>query len=308
MPVVTTVIIIGFIAYYLYKKKPAFIGKKVDYSFGNAELQKIKNKVEQGEFVSAEFLIQQLDGDELHQVIDHVTLNGNGDILLQWKEELPDSQIADLFLGAYYIHFATLNRGYDAEVNLPEKKENLFIDYSDKAIDLLEKIDHDDIINAEAYARLIRVLGMDDDYKGVQHYFDKCMALDADHLWAHIEYAEFTQPKWGAQLSETGKFIDDLTETPLVNQVIYLKLVWDSVLAKQNLFGGTMDDLKVQAKELLFQIDAEINNAPHSSIQKYVLYNYMTVVAEEFNIRVLNVKYNKLMNGNFTLYPFGIMK
>ena len=122
-----------------------------------------------------------------------------------------------------------------------------------------------------------------------------------------MEYAENIQPKWGGNLEIIEKFIDGLTEDPLVNQTVYLKVVWDSVLANENLFGGSMKDLKEQAKALLFEIDAELNNHPPSSIQKYVLYNYMTVVSEEFGIKALNLKYNKMMAGNFTLYPFGIM-
>lgn len=300
--------IIGLVGYYLYSKRPTFGSKKVDYSFGDPEIQKIKSKLEEGEYTSAEFLIQQLDADDLRQTIDHVTLNGSGGVLLQWKEDCPESQVAELFLGIYYMHNATLNRGYGYTEQISGKQSDLFFDYSDKAIDLLEKIDMDDVINVEAYSRLVRILGSTNDYQGAQHYFQKCMDINPTHLWAHIEYAEFSQPKWGVDVTETNQFIDDLTEEPLVNQVIYLKLVWDSVLAKENLFGGNMNDLKEQAKALLFEIDAEVNNQPHSSIQRYVLYNYMTVVAEEFGIRVLNQKYNKLMNNHFTLYPFGIMK
>ncbi|MEM6964589.1 MAG: hypothetical protein AAF573_07480 [Bacteroidota bacterium] len=304
----STILVIALVGYFLYQKRPKFLGTKVDYSFGNVELQKIKAKIDEGEYTSAEFLIQQLDSDELHQVIDHVTLNGTGDPLLRWKEELPNSQIADLFLGIYYLHYATLNRGNDFNPKLSNKQEDLFFEYAEQATELLETIDHDDVINAEAYARLIRILGLTDDYKGAQYFFDKCMQINPHHLWAHIEYAELTQPKWGVDLATTNQFIDDLTDEPLVNQVIYLKLVWDSVLSQQNLFGGTLADLKQQAKALLFEIDAEVNNTPPTSIQKYVLYNYMTVVSEEFGIKALNQKYNKLMNGNFTLYPFGIMK
>lgn len=308
MPFITVIIFIGFVGYYLYQKRPKFLGAKVDYSFGNSDLQKIKSKIEDGEFISAEFLIQQLDADELHQAIDYVTINGTGQVLKEWKEEHPDSQLADLFLGVYYMHYATLNHGIDFNPNLSKKQEDLFFEYSDKAADLLEPIDKDEVINAEVYARLIRILGVSGEHELAEKYFYKCLALNPNHLWAHIEYAELTQPKWGAKISETNKFIDDLTEEPLVNQVIYLKLVWDSVLAQENLFGGSLADLKVQAKKLLFEIDAEVNNNPHSSIQKYVLYNYMTVVAEEFGIKALNRKYNQLMGSNFTLYPFGIMK
>jgi len=308
MPLLSTIMIIGLIGYYLYSKRSTFSGKKVDYSFGDADIQKIKSKIEEGEYTSAEFLIQQLETDDLRQAIDHVTLNGSGDALLQWKEESNNSQIADLFLGAYYMHNASLNRGYGFAGQISGKQADLFLDYSDKAIELLAKIDTDDVMKVEAYSRLVRILGSTDDHEGAQHYFQKCMEIDPAHLWAHIEYAEISQPKWGVDVAATNQFIDDLTEEPLVNQVIYLKLVWDSVLAKENLFGGSMTDLKEQAKALLFEIDAEVNNKPHTSIQRYVLYNYMTVVAEEFGIRVLNQKYNKLMNNHFTLYPFGIMK
>lgn len=308
MPLLTTIMIIGFIGYYLYSKRPTFGGKKVDYSFGDAEIQKIKSKIEEREYISAEFLIQQLDADDLRQTIDHVTLNGSEDVLLQWKEDCPNSQIAKLFLGIFYMHNATLHRGHGYADQVSGKQADSFVDYSDKAIELLENIDMDDVINVEAYSRLVRILGSTNDYEGAQKYFQKCIDINPKHLWAHIEYAEFSQPKWGVDASETNQFIDDLTEEPLVNQIIYLKLVWDSVLAKENLFGGSMNDLKEQAKALLFEIDAEVNNKPHSSIQRYVLYNYMTVVAEEFGIKALNQKYNKLMDNHFTLYPFGIMK
>jgi len=308
MPLITTLIIIGFIGYYFYSKRITFGSKSVDYSFGDQDIQKIKSKIEEKEYTSAEYLIQQLNGDDLRQTIDHVTINGSENVLLQWKEDAPDSQIVDLFLGVYYMHQASINRGYGFAGEISGKQKDLFTDYSDQAVELLKKVDLDEVINVETYSRLVRILGSTGDHKGAQHYFEKCLDVDPKHLWAHIEYAEFSQPKWGGDMETTNQFIDDLTEEPLVNQVIYLKLVWDSVLSKENLFGGTMGDLKEQAKALLFEIDAEINNQPHSSIQRYVLYNYMTVVAEEFGIKVLNQKYNKLMNNYFTLYPFGIMK
>jgi len=295
------------ISYYLYQKRPTFAGKKVDYSFGDVQVQKIKSKLDEQEYTSAEFLISQLDADELRQAIDHVTINGIGKTILDWKETLPDSQIANLFLGVYYIHQASLNRGNLPLDALSKKQEELFFEYSDQARDLLETVEDDKEFRAEAFAQLLRVAGTTGDFESADFYFDKCIELNPNHLWAHIEYAENIQPKWGGNLEIIEKFIDDLTEEPLVNQTIYLKMVWDSVLANENLFGGTMQDLKQQAKELLFEIDAEVNNHPPTSIQKYVLFNYMTVVSEEFGIRALNKKYNKMMEGNFTLYPFGIM-
>ena len=307
MPVVITLTIFGLVTYYLYQKRQTFAGQKVDYSFGDPAIQKIKSKLEEQEYTSAEFLINQLDVDNLRQAIDHVTLNGIGKTILDWKEALPNSQLANLFLGVYYIHQASLNRGNLPLDALSTKQEELFFEYSDEAKDLLGNIDSDDELKAEAYAQLLRIAGTTGDFKSADIYFEKCLALNPNHLWAHIEYAENIQPKWGGNLEIIEKFIDDLTDDPLVNQTVYLKMVWDSVLANENLFGGSMKDLKEQAKALLFEIDAELNNHPPSSIQKYVLYNYMTVVSEEFGIKALNQKYNKMMGGNFTLYPFGIM-
>lgn len=307
MSVIITLILFGLISYYLYQKRSTFAGEKVDYSFGDSNLQKIKSKLEEQEYTSAEFLIHQLDDGELRQAIDHVTLNGIEKTILDWKEALPDSQLANLFLGVFYIHQASLNRGNSPLDALSPKQEELFFEYSDNAKDLLGKIDADDEFKAEAYAQLLRISGSTGDFKNAGFYFDKCLELSPNHLWAHIEYAENIQPKWGGNLDLIGKFIDGLTDDPLVNQTVYLKMVWDSVLANENLFGGSMQDLKEQAKALLFEIDAELNNHPPASIQKYVLYNYMTVVSEEFGIKALNKKYNKMMGGNFTLYPFGIM-
>lgn len=308
MPLITTLIFFGLISYYLYQKRQTFTGQEVDYSFGDPVIQKIKSKLDEQEYTSAEFLINQLDSDELRQAIDHVSLNGNVKTIMDWREALPNSQLAILFLGVSYIHQASLDRGNLPADSLSSEQEELFIDSSNKAINLLEKINSDPEIKAEAYAQLLRVAGSTGDFKSADTYFDKCLELNPNHLWAHMEYAENIQPKWGGNLEIIEKFIDDLTDDSLVNQTVYLKMVWDSVLANENLFGGSMKDLKQQAKELLFEIDAELNNHPPSSIQKYVLYNYMTVVSEEFGIRALNQKYNKMIDGNFTLYPFGIMR
>jgi tetratricopeptide (TPR) repeat protein len=307
MPLITILIILGLVAYYFYQKRQTFAGQKVDYSFGDLALQKIKFKLENQEYISAELLVNQLDTDDLRQAIDHVTLNGMEKTLLDWKEALPDSQLVNLFLGVYYIHQASLDRGNLPLDALSTEQEKLFFEHSDQAKNLLENIGSDDELEAEAYAQLLRIAGTTGDFKNADIYFEKCLALNPNHLWAHIEYTENIQPKWGGNLKTIEKFIDGLTDDPLVNQTVYLKVVWDSVLANENLFGGSMKDLKQQAKELLFEIDAELNNHPPSSIQKYVLYNYMTVVSEEFGIQALNKKYNKMMAGNFTLYPFGIM-
>ena len=301
MPTLLILMFLGFVAYFFYKKSPTFNGSHVDYSFGDIDLQKIKSKIEEGEYTSAEFLIKQLESDDLHQAIDHVTLNGSEEMLLKWKEEDPDSPVVDLCLGVYYMHQGSVSRSNLSIQDITTGPIKSNAEYLHKANDILEKIEiNDETIQAEIYARLIRVAGLTENIEGVNLYFNKCLEIDAKHLWAHIEYAEQIQPKLGGDIKTVETFIDDLTEEPLVNQVIYLKMVWDSVLTNENLFGGSMDDLKKQAKALLYEIDAELNNQPPTSIQRFVVYNYMTVVAEEYGIKALNQKYNKLMNGNFT--------
>ena len=171
----------------MYQKRQTFAGKKVDYSFGDPTLQKIKSKLEEQEYTSAEFLINQLDADDLRQAIDHVSLNGNGETILDWKEALPESQLANLFLGVYYIHRASLNRGNLPLDALSTKQEELFFEYSDKAKNLLENIDSDDELEAEAYAQLLRIAGTTGDFKSADVYFDKCLELNPNHLWAHME-------------------------------------------------------------------------------------------------------------------------
>ncbi|MGH1339513.1 MAG: hypothetical protein ACRBFS_25575 [Aureispira sp.] len=280
----------------------------VDYSFGDEHIRAVQDQVLRGEYEEMRENCTTKTSDWLTQMVDALALNIPEEYLQNWLAKAKEKELPTLVLGAYYSHKAWVVRGYSYANDIGEEEILSFDDYQDKAIELLTTIQENKTLLVDAAARLIRIYMGKSNMELVEHYFLQCQELDRNHLWSYIHYSEAVQPKWLGSLEALEKFMIELPNRQLIQQIIALKMMNDSFLANQNYVDKESSDLKQIASRLLQKINQEVDESTPSTVQKYVLYNYIAFLSDEIGNQQLLEKYGKRMKNNYTLYPAGIVQ
>ncbi len=281
-----------------------------DYSFGNKDIQVVGMFIRNRKFQHAETMISQLSSDDLTQCLDHLTLSFTIKQLQEFNESSPKEYLADLILGVYYSHQAWIARGRAYANQTSVDQADLFYSNLEQSKKYLEQAIKSNLYDAEAHARMIRVtMGMGD-LEASHAHFQKSIKRDATHIWAHMHYAECIQPKWGGSVDEINRFASNLPAHKLLRAIVQLKLLHDGFQADENYFDQSMDmesyRLKLAEIVIAYSNDSELSNL--QSIHRFVVYGYMYAIAEAIGDKQIAKKYMQLLQGNFPLYPFGILK
>jgi len=281
---------------------------KTDYSFGLAISKQIKQELLNENYSDVNSLILNLGSDELSHTVDYLALNSGEKELKKWYNETNKSNCAALVLGVYYAHKGWTLRGnsYASEVKASDALS--FIDYQKESLTLLSKIEAKDNLLAEVYSRLIRVHMSLDNTTEQQESFESCIEIDSLKVWAYIHMIEAVQPKWGGTLEQTTNIRSNLPASSLIRHIVDLKLMVDSIVSGYSLTGNDTTDINKQALSLIQNIDSELDKTPQTSIQRFIIYNYIAGIAQEISNEELENKYFSKMEGNYTLYPFGIIE
>ena len=289
-------------SYFIPKRK-----NKVDYSFGLPYAVEILKNIETKHFLLAEQQITQLSPNDLSIVMDHLGLNLEKSKLLEWQKNANDKSISNMVLGIYHVHYAWIARGYDFAKNTSDDKKMGFANHLKLAIEYFEQIPESFSMISEVYTRFIRIymgFGYIDD---ATEYYHKTISIHPNKLYAHVQQSSVVQPKWGGNHTMIQNFIESLPNDWLIQQTVYLKLLYESEGAEENYFGGSLESLNQKTKAALQLVDNEIK-FQKANAHFYMLYNYMMVLAESTKNKKLEDVYSKKVNGFYTLYPFGIQK
>jgi len=138
-------------------------------------------------------------------------------------------------------------------------------------------------------------------------YFKEISKNQPNFIWPFIHYAELIQPKWGSDIKDLEGFYENLPDNFLIQSIVETKLILDSMIMDENYFSKYSTDIKGFAKEKVLAIDAKLNTENTDSIHKYILYNYMILLSDEIGDNTIKSKYKKLKDGNYTLYPHGLV-
>lgn len=292
---------------YSQSKKPI---SKFDYTFGFKNINKIKNKLEKKEFIKAETLIQKLSSDELTTLFDCVTLNLTEKLITDWNEKLNSSDYSKMALAVYYSHKGWNVRGNSYASDVSIENHLSFDEYQTKAKEILEKINSkNQKILEEKYSRLVRIYMSLGETEKEDLVYEKCKSIDSNKVWLYIHRLESVQPKWDGSLSKLNTFLKQIPENLTIKIIVKLKLVTDSYVIGENYFENEDKSIKQKIKEIIISIDKELdNNSSISSINKFIIYGYLTSLSQEINETRLLYKYFPKMKEIYTLYPFGIMK
>lgn len=280
------------------------------YTLGLEEAVRAKQLLSKNRFSDLEQLILNLDTDNLTLVIDSLALSSKVTSLDSYLDKVQNKDTANLLLGTHYLHEAWKARSHSYARNVSQKQIELFYHYQYLARQQLEAIfPLNSLVSIEAQARLIRTKMGDSDFEAAQNHYRFVMSQSPDHLWAHLHYCEIIQPKWGGNLDLIHEFILELKQKrPIIQYVAELKLIMDSFILNQNYFGGNLFQLQRLALSRLEVIDKEVSQNPHNSIHRYIIYNYLYLIADTLNQNWISIKSCKKMQGFRTLYPFGVIR
>ncbi len=297
-----------FLIYLGYKYLRKKYKKNIDLSLGVSEINEIKLLIEKKQFDEAERLILKLNADNLTQTLDCIGLTINTSVLLEWKEKSKNIEISNLFLAVHFNHKAWIARSHSFSRFVSKKNEDKFFDYQSKSVEYFEQISEPSVFISEVYSRLIRVeMGYYGYCDEVAYNFEKAINIDETNLWAYIHYCEAIQPKWGGNLELISKLLKSLPDITLIQHTVRLKLLLDSFIISENYFGGSMIHLENIAKDELQKTDKELSNKSISSIHRFMLYNYMKLLADQVDNNELAKKYKALSKNYHTLYPYGVI-
>lgn len=277
-----------------------------EYSLGLKIAQEIQTLIRNNNYSEVEQKVRNQNINDITQIIDHLALSLQEDELLQWNNS-QQSDLSKLTLGVYYLHFAWIERSHKLAKDVSTKQAMGFYDYLKSCRETFETISTDSFYNPELESRKIRLYMSAGNSTLAKNCFHNLAENQPDFVWPFIHYAEIIQPKWGGTIEQVEQFYENLPNNFLIHSIAELKLILDAIIMGDNYFSKYNTDINAFAREKVLQIDTEYDNIEINSIHRYILYNYMAAVSEAVKLRKIKLKYEKLMNGKYTIYPYGLL-
>lgn len=279
----------------------------MDYSFGLKSAQDALTCIKEKRYADVSKDISGIHPDELTVIVDYLALSLDEKQIQEWADTASEQNLALLVLGVYYNHQAWLVRTHQRADNVSDNEALDFFELNLLSLTSLKKVKETSIFFGETCSRLIRVCMGQNDHESVDTYFQKCLETNRDSVWPYLHYCEAIEPKWGGSIEKVKALNSSLPDNRSIRHIITLKVLLDSLQNEENLFGGTLSELHDKAADLLHQIDEDVTVKPITSINRYILFNYMFSVSAEVKNNKLMLKYYKLMKGYFTLHPSGVV-
>lgn len=277
-----------------------------DYSLGLRAAKEVQKLIKKKRYLEAEEKVKEQSLNDVTQIIDHLSLSLKKNELLSWNESR-ESDLSKLTLGVFYLHMAWITRGHQRAKNVSNEQFEGFFEYLNLCKEMFETISIKSFYNPEVESRRIRLYMSLEDYSLATECFTSLSKNYPDFIWPFIHYCELIQPKWGGEIENVEKLYESLPDDFLIRSIVELKLINDSIVMNDNYFRKYNDDIYEYARERVINIDAEYNTNEVNSIHRYILFNYMEGVSDDAGVKKLKKKYEKLMDGNFTIYPYGLL-
>lgn len=291
-----------FVIIKTFKKK----SYRRNYSLGLKLAEDAESLIKQKKYKEAENLVSKQSLNDITQVVDHLALCFKEKVLTEWNTST-NSDLAKLTLGVFYLHLAWISRSHKLAKDVSKKKAEDFFDYLDLSYDTFDTISENSFYSPELNSRKIRLYMSYGNNETAGEYFNEVSKNQSNFIWPFIHYAELIQPKWGSDIKDLEDFYENLPENFLIQSIVETKLILDSMIMDENYFSKYNINIKSFAKEKVLAIDADLNAENTDSIHKYILYNYMILLSDEIGDNTIKSKYKKLKDGNYTLYPHGLV-
>jgi hypothetical protein len=197
--------------------KPAAAGP--DLSFGLLAGTGAAQLLQQKQWAAFETLVTDLPTEGLTRLLDGLCLTPRYAPLLQQYHASGDSELRHLTAGVHDTFLAWEARSSAAAKYVTEDQARGFEHYLNLAHGHLDRAFSTSRLQAEAYARLVRVLmGLGEPQEAQQAFYAGC-ELVPDHLLGHINYFKLVAPRWYGDAEVLAAFADD-APTPALRQLL----------------------------------------------------------------------------------------
>ena len=179
-----------------------------DLSFGLFAASGAENLLRQQQWEKFEALATDLSSSELTRLVDGLCLMPQHATQLAQYQASGSSDLRYLMAGAHNTFLAWEARSLAAAKHVTEGQANGFAHYLSLAHQHLSRTFATATMQAEAYARLIRVLMGQSEPAEAQEAFFACRGLVPDHLLGHMNYFKLAAPRWFGDANALAEFVD----------------------------------------------------------------------------------------------------
>ena len=180
-----------------------------DLSFGLLEQTAVKLLLRQKQWAQLEARVAQLSEEELTRLLDGLCLTDRYTLPLSQYLQAGTSDLRRLVAGIQQSFLAWQARGMGGGSSLTEKQIQGFLQHLHKAQEYLSHTFSSPQLQAEAYARLIRVeMGLSA-ADAAQQAFYACRELAPHHLLGHMHYFKLASPRWLGDQEILAEFVDE---------------------------------------------------------------------------------------------------
>lgn len=187
--------------------KPASTGP--DLSFGLIASTGADALLRQKQWPQFEELLSAQPTEGLTRLLDGLCLTTQHASMLQQYQESGESDLRHLVAGVHDTFLAWEARSGAAAQHVTEGQARGFEHYLGLAHEHLSRPFATATLQAEAYARLIRVLMGLSEPQEAQEAFFACRELVPDHLLGHMNYFKLCAPRWFGDAEVLAEFVDE---------------------------------------------------------------------------------------------------
>ena len=273
-----------------------------DLSFGLIEARGIRALLEQQRWAAFEELALGLASSDLTRLLDGLGLSHTYAPLLAQYQQSGSSELRRLLAAVHDTFLAWESRGGGGGASLSQAQIDGFVQHLEQAQTYLLEPFTVPSLQAEAYARLVRVSMGLSDTEQLEAAFEHCTALQPSHLQGHLFFFNAITPKWFGSEEVLQEFVDAAPDPALhkLLQAMYLS---------EQLFG--IDDKSDAEKKKLYDTNAgriqeSLAQQPLADDSLYAVYfnNYHACLNHVLGRPAARHQFLQVLQGRITANPW----
>ncbi|GAB2854084.1 tetratricopeptide repeat protein [Hymenobacter ruber] len=276
-----------------------------DVSFGLIANTGVEAMLQQRQWTLFEATLDALSTEDLTRLLDGLCLTPRYATVLQQYQSSGDSDLRHLTAGVHDTFLAWESRGKAAAKYVTEGQVKGFEHYLAQANQHLSRAFATSRFQAEAYARLIRVLmGMSEPQEAQQAFHD-CIELVPDHLLGHMNYFKLAAPRWFGDAEVLAEFADGAPQ-PELRRLLQANFLVErySDFGYEEQIGSAKDALHKEYQDRIDQLLPELKSIAAASLLAIYFNNYAACLyhvlgqSEERNL------FLRELGSKITYYPW----
>lgn len=275
-----------------------------DYSYGLIVKLDVENMLQTERWNEFERIILSLGSEDLTRLLDGLCLTDKYEVTLRNYFTSVKSEVKELVAGTYHLFLAWDRRGANIGASLTSEQIDAFTYYLGEANRNFSEHFSTPILEAESFARLVRVYMGFSDTEAAHSAFANAVNLVPDHLLANLNYFKVTSPKWLGDLETMHKFVTQIRHTPLKDllQLMFLVEAYSDVFSNNSAKDKAI--FQKQHGEFIANILATVVAPTDDSLLAIYTRNYLVCIYRILGHGKEGSGLKKQLEGRRTNYPW----